>query len=100
MAFQANQKHGTRTHSEWAGEGYLGRRRMSELKSVGFRISQLESQNADLLAALKEMDRLYTHWWDLADENGAITLMPSSVEQLEDIHARVSRLIRKIEAKP
>lgn len=48
----------------------------------------LLDDNKRLREALKLLDALYAHWWDSADQSGAIMLLPSSVPQLEEAHER------------
>jgi hypothetical protein len=50
----------------------------------------------DLLEALKKIDALYTHWFDLADGSG-VTLMQSSVAKMEAAHRAAEAAIARAE---
>lgn len=97
---------GTIRFAEW-GDGERGRRGgvMREAKEH-LRDGVLMHPDAlliaaapDLLAALRKMDAMYSHWWDRADIHGAVTLMPPSVEQLDELHQMAQAAIAKAEGR-
>lgn len=55
----------------------------------------LYQENQRLLAALKELDAMYAHCWDLVD--GGLTIMPPSIPRFEAAHFAARVAIRRAE---
>lgn len=61
--------------------------------------AELLAAAPDLLAALRELDKLYAYAWDLVEPSGAVVFNPETVKKFERLHAAAQRALAKAEGR-